>query len=241
MSKRHFTRVLVAGLTATLLLLSGTAATAVFSLYITTTVGGSAVTIDLSFTDPGDAPEFAGFDIQRRSIMQCGSEIIVNDTVLPRSTGQRITHQIIDDDLTLNTQYEYVVLFIDAARQPLAVCDLWDCEEILFDGSEDQTYALYGNQALISHGTLVAYESFAWVLQPCPGTCSFGGLIVTELDLQPYFDSGEPVLILGNIDPECSVEGFLVYATLASPQECNVAKSRRSWGELKAIYSRTAP
>jgi len=230
----RFQKVFIFVCLTAVVLLVGVGPICAFPWNLTATNNGGNVALEFTFTDPGGAPEFVGFDIYRYAGIGCAPTVL-NAEPFPRLPGLQ-TYQFVDLDIDSDTNYRYRVRLVDAGRQPLYACSVFDCGEIMHNVCSVITYANTGAYAPLYHGTL---EDWGWgiLVNPCPGSCGHGGFISSsDVDLTPYLDTDIPVQLYGSVSDECGVEGDPAHVTAVSPTACALEDAPISWGGLKSLY-----
>ncbi|MFH1842105.1 MAG: hypothetical protein ABIF77_02775 [bacterium] len=158
-----FQRVFISVCLSAVVMLVGAGSVSAFPWELTATNNGASVSLEFTFTDPGGAPEFIGFDIYRYAGIDC-APTLVNDVVFPRLPGLQI-YQAVDQDIADDTNYRYRVRMVDISRQPLYACSVFDCGEIMHNVCTVITYANTGAIAPLNHGTL---EDWGWGIMVNP-------------------------------------------------------------------------
>lgn len=181
----------------------------------------------------------AGFDLQRRTVMECGSETIL--TVMPwtPANGGTDSFEYTDTAVTPNILYEYDTIPVDAERRPLEICEVFDCEGDLYPLCMATTYASRGAAAFADAILL----DLGWALMftdACPSSCGLASGIITFWlpEVAGYANTDQVVRLSGTVGWEPGgMEGCLyAQAYTAVPVECAVANEQMRWGTLKAIY-----
>jgi hypothetical protein len=198
---------------------------------------GTANQITFTVLDPGAHPDWIGYDLQRKTTIECGSEIILNELPLPRQNGQPTTYVLEDFDTLDNTLYEYTLLFVDAVRGPISVCDIFDCEANPFVGT-GQHRCLSRGPAAIASGYLHE-DMVPMIVDLCPGSCGLWAFVTANGDLlAPYIGTGQAVFLVGNVTcDDCGPEGCVsAEITEVVPITCQVANGMTTWGAVKSLY-----
>jgi hypothetical protein len=168
----------------------------------------SATTIAYHFSyyeDPKNAtehPEWVGFDVYRRSVIDCGAAVRVNPEPYPREPGHSYSYEYTEAPPAQRTLYEYWAVMVDADRNVLSfgypVCD--PCASQAWSSSP----------ALSVPTTKGTLDDWGWTLHltPCPGRCYpdvyLEGCCIP--DLRPYAGAATVVSLFGSIGC-ASVEG----------------------------------
>jgi hypothetical protein len=199
---------------------------------------GSANEISITVLDPGGHPEWVGYDLQRRTYAECGSEILLNESVLSRQAGQPTTYVLEDFGVVDHTLYEYKVFLVDAARQPISLCAIFDCDLNPFIAWGQTKCASLG-AAPIATGFLSGLQ-YPMTVDMCPGTCGLWYFVTDDFDLlEPYAGSAQAVFIFGNVSCEnCGPEGCVTAdITEVVPVSCPVGVANTTtWGAVKSRY-----
>ena len=182
--------------------------------------------------DPSGHPEWVGFDVLRRSTADCSYFTRLNDQPFPRVLDQPATGSY--DDATAETfkSYEYRVVLVDAARNPVTL-GYTGCEPCLQSTWASRT----DGPAPATIGTL---QDGGWALYlvPCDHGCWSAVYIENAPDaLRQYAGTGAVVGLYGVIS--CgSVEGCSLALDHFDINACDPPLPVRSttWGGLKQLY-----
>lgn len=196
----------------------------------------------VAFTvDVADAPAvLAGFDVQRRTLMECGSEVRLNAEMLARPESGQARFTLVDATAVPDLFYEYRVFFVDAQRQPLDPCTLYDCTsyQYYYISCTDRVLASSG-PSVYAHTTLSHGGGLLLPGIPCPGSCGIHVVIESwPPELDAYADTGQPVRLIGYLSYVYGgVEGcWMAYVTSFEVQDCAVSSAETSWGAVKSTY-----
>jgi hypothetical protein len=174
-------------------------------------------------------PEWVGFDIMRRGLPGCDPYVRINPEIIPRIFDFGYTLGFAE--LSTGATAEYVVVPVDANRQPLNLGPQF-CSPC----------NAFGNcpplSGPITVGTLQELATgFVYVI-PCPGTCYpsafFSGGVPPEL--APYVGTNATFSFFGSVS--CGgVEGcYFTSLDHWVTASCVTPVATRSWGQLKTIY-----
>jgi len=188
---------------------------------------GASLTLEVTVAEDLD-PAIQGFDIYRRVLGDCGSPVRLTDEPLPR--GAVGFHQYFLDDPVATEPgvvYAYGVEVVDADRNPLSVTG--------FHVYVGIAYAYWGDAVVVGAGKVVGGGPPYPQLDPCADSCFHPWWIEGDA-VTPYVDTGQDVLIIGQI--YCSdFEGCFLRAETVVPTDCAVVPAEpRSWGALKSQY-----
>ena len=178
------------------------------------------------------APSWAGWDILRRSLNDCGAPARINLETFPRDSGN--THSYSFTDEPTPGAYRYQIVPVNAEHGTTSISQLV-CDGCNFG---DFSVAVPDNSAPVIVGTL-GDGGWAIGVSPCAGSCFepvyFEGPFVNEL--RPYADGKTAVRLYGYIGC-CSTEGpsMQVDRYVIAPCLDIVPVTRATWGRVKAIY-----
>jgi hypothetical protein len=183
---------------------------------------------------PVDRPDWVGYDVQRRSVADCGAFTRVNDTTFPRTVGANHTHTYVEAAPATETTFEYRVIYVDANHQPVTMImpdrDPFSVEQAWVSSPDRSAPATEG---------LLSDWGWALGVDPCPQTC-YQSLYFEDptmvAELRPLVGTGKSVRLFGRIG--CgSVEGCYVTVSRYEVSDCIATPTRRStWGALKLLY-----
>jgi hypothetical protein len=201
------------------------------------------VTLDVTITDTGGAPDCTAFALIRRAILPCGAPVQIE--CIPRQ-GASQTLQF-QDTVARNTSYMYEVQG-HGGPLGLPICgyrtNSYEFQQA-FDphtwGFPILAFLTVGpNPTPIAHGTLLQpFDAAAtFNLDPCPGSCPTGfDAGAGTSDLNQYIGAGTAVDLYGTVQYCCNCCGFLLDVTSVAPRPCEpTAVSSRSWTNVKHLY-----
>jgi len=183
--------------------------------------------------NPSGHPEWVGFDVLRRSTADCSYFTRLNDQPFPRVLDQPASGSYDDATAVPFTPYEYRIVLVDAARNPVTV-GVSDCEPC----NQSVWASRIDAQAPATVGTL---QDGGWAvfLTPCDHGCWPAVYIENPPEgLRAYADGSTVVSLFGTIS--CgSVEGCsLALDQFVASAACDPPLPVRSttWGGLKQLY-----
>ena len=199
------------------------------------------ISVAWTFTERADLPvvrpDWVGYDVMRRAAASCGAVERVNDEIFPRTVGATHGHSLTDAAPAEGVAYEYRVVPVDAARNPVTLGLGW-C-----DPCADRNWASSPTySAPLTVGTILGGGLLD--VSPCPSTCFpvvyvdvlYGGA-EQYLKLVPYADTGTVVRLFGRIF--CgTTEGCAIVVDHFDLQTCDSITPTRGirWGSLKTLY-----
>ena len=179
-------------------------------------------------SDPYAYPDWAGYDVMRRTLPGCDPEVRVNEEIIPRQVGMTHTRYF-GDAAPSGTLYEYRVVPVNTDHQLV----------FIGGGFCSPCNAFVTCPPLSTPVTVGTLTDFGWALfiNPCacyPGAY-FEGPYANEL--RPYAGTNTAFRFFGSLG--CgTVEGCSLgidHWELA-PGCGIVPTAKRSWGSLKTIY-----
>lgn len=184
---------------------------------------------------PTGRPDWVGYDVLRRTLVNCGPFVRVNDTPFPRTVGATQTYTFVEPAPASNTPLEYQVIYVDANRQPLSLT--WPDREPT-GGNEVAWVSCPDQSAPVTEGFLVDWN-WALSVDPCPGSCYpsvyFEDPTLIE-ELRPLVGTGKSVRLFGQAGYG-SIEGAAMQVDRYEVSDCIATPTRSTtWGHLKLLY-----
>lgn len=185
---------------------------------------------------PAGHPEWVGYDFMRRSIADCGDWTRLNADIVPRVFGQTHSGTFIDASAGSAVAWEYRVVPVDAARQPVILlsphCEP-PCVPFAWASCPQASAALFVGKAVTFGG-----PGGMVFLERCAATC-YGGFYVTgplEEAIRAHANTGTVLRIFGTA--VCgSVEGCSLEASAFEVSNCSITPAQRAtWGSVKQQY-----
>jgi len=225
-----------------LLVLSSSSAFALGTIHMSSTSYPDSIVVTATIYDDGSAGLCPWLAITRGGpdVLNGGTDVFF----IQRDLGNTINVTFTDTDVQPSTQYCYSMALRGLPGIPCftgeQLCDAFDCFcqiETCANPGPDPAYIGQGFlRSTFPDGSPVDNNEVRALLYDCSMSDNFIGLQSIPPDAQQYLDSETAVSVSGDYWCCWAQCVWMLSADLVTPQPCEIATEKTTWGRVKSIY-----